>query len=229
MIGKEFNEWTVVGQDGPDKWKCECSCGNFSSVKGAALRANRSVRCHRCAVRLAKSPPCLDGKRFGRWTVIAFSHKDKHGTAYYKCECECGGEQLIARGRLSAKNIGGCMTCKANRQKRPAYTGYWSYIKANAHSRNIEFAIEKEETFDLLDEQNWKCALSGENLKIALGRQAHMKGGTSASLDRIDSTKGYVRGNIQWVHKDINRMKSNLPEARFVALCAKVSDKHAKN
>ena len=37
----------------------------------------------------------------------------------------------------------------------------------------------------------------------------------TASLDRIDSSKGYTEDNIQWVHKDVNQMKMDLPEQRF--------------
>jgi hypothetical protein len=49
------------------------------------------------------------------------------------------------------------------------------------------------------------------------------KGGT-ASLDRIDSKLGYIPGNIQWVHKTINRMKVNLPEEDFVYFCRLITD-----
>ena len=41
----------------------------------------------------------------------------------------------------------------------------------------------------------------------------------TASLDRIDSNKGYVTDNIQWVHKDINYMKSDLDEQQFIHYC----------
>jgi len=37
----------------------------------------------------------------------------------------------------------------------------------------------------------------------------------TASLDRIDSSKGYESGNIQWVHKQLNNMKQALPENEF--------------
>lgn len=46
----------------------------------------------------------------------------------------------------------------------------------------------------------------------------------TASLDRIDSSKGYIKGNIQWVHKDINKMKNNYNQAYFINLCALVVD-----
>jgi hypothetical protein len=45
----------------------------------------------------------------------------------------------------------------------------------------------------------------------------------TASLDRIDSTKGYIEGNLQWVHRDINKLKKNLPDDRFVEICRAVA------
>lgn len=50
-------------------------------------------------------------------------------------------------------------------------------------------------------------------------------GQTSASLDRIDSHQGYVLGNLQWVHKDIQRMKSDFSQERFLEVCSAVSQK----
>ena len=47
----------------------------------------------------------------------------------------------------------------------------------------------------------------------------------TASLDRIDNSKGYEVGNIQWVHKEINMMRGPLPIDRFIELCGFVADK----
>ena len=49
--------------------------------------------------------------------------------------------------------------------------------------------------------------------------EEHKNGYTTASLDRIDSSKGYTKSNIQWVHKDINKMKSDFSMLRFLELC----------
>lgn len=46
----------------------------------------------------------------------------------------------------------------------------------------------------------------------------------TASLDRIDSTRGYVVGNLQWIHKDLNLMKNTLPTSLFIEWCKKVSN-----
>jgi hypothetical protein len=49
----------------------------------------------------------------------------------------------------------------------------------------------------------------------------------TASVDRIDSSKDYVEGNVQWLHKDINRMKWDLDTDKFIELCKLVANKNA--
>jgi hypothetical protein len=41
----------------------------------------------------------------------------------------------------------------------------------------------------------------------------------TASLDRIDSSKGYIIGNVQWAHKMVNRMKNDMPQEEFIEFC----------
>lgn len=93
---------------------------------------------------------------------------------------------------------------------------YWTAIKASAASRGLVFELTIEEAFDLVVSQEYLCALSGEPLVL----------GVNASLDRIDSTLGYVTGNVQWTDKTINRLKSNFQEVEFVDLCRKVARYH---
>lgn len=45
----------------------------------------------------------------------------------------------------------------------------------------------------------------------------------TASLDRIDSGKGYEVGNVQWLHKDVNMMKRHYSTDYFKHLCRLVS------
>jgi hypothetical protein len=66
--------------------------------------------------------------------------------------------------------------------------------------------------------QNKKCALSGIDISI------EFDGSGTASLDRIDSLKHYTIDNVQWVHKDINKMKMDFPQESFIKMCKLVSD-----
>lgn len=46
----------------------------------------------------------------------------------------------------------------------------------------------------------------------------------AASLDRIDSKRGYTEGNVQWVHKSVNLAKNSLSEVEFIMLCHAVTN-----
>jgi hypothetical protein len=41
----------------------------------------------------------------------------------------------------------------------------------------------------------------------------------NASLDRIDSSKGYVEDNVQWIHKELNCLKMDIPENKLIKWC----------
>jgi hypothetical protein len=88
--------------------------------------------------------------------------------------------------------------------------------------RTLECNIKDSYLYDVLISQNKKCALTGQSLNILY----LTKDESNASVDRIDSTKGYIIGNIQWVTKDVNRMKNEFSQEYFINICKKVSVLH---
>ena len=67
----------------------------------------------------------------------------------------------------------------------------------------------------VLEDSEKICALSGIPV-IFEGEEGDIE--TRASLDRIDSSKGYIRDNVQIVCRFINRWKSNSTDERFLQL-----------
>jgi hypothetical protein len=103
--------------------------------------------------------------------------------------------------------------------------GYFSSVKRGAlggKGRNpIEFDITIEYVADLLDiAQGGKCALTGMDISVS---------SKTASLDRIDSSRGYINGNVQWLHKDVNMMKRHYSTEYFVKLCSLVCSNNKEN
>ena len=183
------------------------------------------------------------GKKFNKLTVHAVmsvmpSAKDKRKRprAFFRCLCDCGNECTT---RADAVKSGRVISCGCAVQRKgqfmrgpnnPAYAGVgdlsgsrFSEIKSGAKKRNIEFKLTKKYLWNLFTKQNKKCALTGEDLWF--GRR-YFPAETNASLDRIDSSKGYIKSNVQWVHKDINRMKHALEQKYFIELCKKVASVH---
>jgi hypothetical protein len=90
---------------------------------------------------------------------------------------------------------------------------FWWGIQKNAKKRGLVFDLDKKAMWDLFLIQNGKCALSG--VEIYFGKGLTRKGQT-ASIDRIDSSKGYVIGNVRWVHKIVNQMKWSISDEDFL-------------
>lgn len=86
-----------------------------------------------------------------------------------------------------------------------------------ARNRTKEFNIIDQDLFDLWEKQNGQCAYTKLPL-LATANQFN-----TLSLDRVDSNKGYVVGNIQLVCTAINKMKQEYAEEVFILFCQLVT------
>jgi hypothetical protein len=166
----------------------------------------------------------LTGQTFGDLYVVGVSEISRNGHYRYHVKCSCGIEKTVFGTHLIQGNTKGCGKCK-EKQKPRNWSGcgsvsgsYFSHVKRGASGsrgrKPIHFDLTIEHLADLLDNvQMGKCALSGLPISV----KDH-----TASLDRIDSSKGYVEGNVQWLHKDINMMKRHYNQDYFIHLCKKV-------
>lgn len=179
------------------------------------------------------------GDKYGYYTVISDTIKlSNDNKRCFEVQCSCGKiEFKLAR---NLKN-GRCISCKSCSSKRTAsnypppssFKGigdlgatYFSKLRSSSIVRGFEFEITIEYAWNLLVQQNFKCKLS--SLPINLTSQTSNSNpdyyNFTASLDRIDNTKGYIEGNVQWVHKDINRMKHAFDQAYFIKLCKAIAN-----
>lgn len=90
--------------------------------------------------------------------------------------------------------------------------------------RNLDFDIDIEYVMSVLIKQDGKCALTGRNLEFVRGGSWHGKNPNGATMDRIDNSKGYVRGNIQITCGLVNTIKSDLNNELFLELCRAVTE-----
>ena len=64
-----------------------------------------------------KTPPIW--QKFGKLTVLAYSHKDKYGRAHWLCRCDCGKEKICMATALRRGDIRSC-GCLSGRFSTPA-------------------------------------------------------------------------------------------------------------
>jgi hypothetical protein len=99
----------------------------------------------------------------------------------------------------------------------------WTKIERHAANRQISVEITIQDAWEQFEKQGGFCALTGVPLTMERSKKGKIIRAT-ASLDRIDNSKPYSKGNIQWLHKYINIMKKDHPQDRFIDLCHQVSD-----
>ncbi len=77
--------------------------------------------------------------------------------------------------------------------------------------------IDHDYIIELYYKQDGKCALSGAKLTHLSSNKlpAFNKNPNNISIDRKDTTKGYINGNIQLVCKRVNLMKHTLTDRQF--------------
>lgn len=160
------------------------------------------------------------GTKYNNFTVISeIVKKAKAGHRMFEVQCDCGLVYFKSVAYLRRHLGNYCQSCKGIL----TYKGgehvsgtYFLYIQKGCKRRSqiIEFNLTLKYIDQLFLIQNKKCKLSGVDISFE---------DKTASLDRIDSTKGYIEGNVQWLHKDVNRMKLNFSQDYFIKFCKLIS------
>jgi hypothetical protein len=93
-------------------------------------------------------------------------------------------------------------------------------------NRDKVYDITVEYLKEIWDNQNGICPYTGIKLILKDFSNKKIDPLFLASVDRIDSNKGYVKENIQWVSAPINYLKSNLTHFQVIEMCRKIQEYH---
>jgi hypothetical protein len=198
--------------------KVRCECGKIRIVPTGNIK-----RINSCKSCFAKNNlhKYKSGDIINNFTVIGYTKELINNRRKILIRCVCGYEYVTKASELGKTKV--CKNC--SRRKRGidhvSYKGtknitgtYFAQVKLGAKSKNRKFSLTIEDMDLLLEKQNHKCYLTGREISV------HNK---TASLDRIDSSKGYTIDNIGWVHKDLQRMKSDFDLEYFIRTCHEIS------
>jgi hypothetical protein len=173
----------------------------------------------------------VTGQELGHLTALHPTGKTTRYGVVWLIQCRCGKKIKMSLSefvRGHNKHYPRTCGCVRKRMRSSKYKGIgdlshtrWRNITKTADRRGYEIGITISGAWKLFEKQKGLCALTGLPIQLA---PTTMKAGTStASLDRIDSKKGYIKGNVQWVHRDINFMKQAFPQDVFVEWCVRVA------
>ena len=181
------------------------------------------------------------GDKVGYLTIIETYRKsnDKRGRMYAICICDKDKNIVHRRIDYLEKYANSSYSCGCS--KKENFTGkhsgnfkgvgdipacFFHRIKKNASTKHLMCDITLNYIWNLFLQQNRKCAISNTELYFHSPSLQKNNLYTTASLDRIDSNKGYTEGNVQWVHKDVNQMKWNFTITQFIHYCHTITNRN---
>ena len=145
------------------------------------------------------------------------NRNEKLGRSNY-CSLSCNGvmnNKHLHKYGNSNENIKRLRLVSGNRSDKFTEFGFREHLK-RAKRRKYECDLTLDYLYDLWSSQDGKCVYSGVNLSHPNGKT---KDYLKSSLDRIDSSKGYLVGNVQFVSVSCNLAKCSMSHSDMLSFC----------
>lgn len=228
---RKFGAWTVIGdtlviKHGHVHVLMQCKCGKVELRDIHETKRSLMLGCRSCSSRERRSRPIKIGDRYKHWTVLDGPSLSPNGQLLWLAECDCKRTRrwMQANELTNPSSVFQCAKCATPGRLRAFLErrgmvgdlrqGKFGKLQRVAAVRKIPFTLTKEYLDSLYKQQNGLCAITGDELP----------GINESSLDRIDSTKPYQEGNVQWVSTQANLCKHTLSMPELLAFCRKVLD-----
>lgn len=167
---------------------------------------------------------CCDGCgiKFEKETrYVKASQKKRNGKNYCSLSCyaKTTYDNKLSEWNNSEENKEHLR--KICNNKLDEFSPFRTLMKSCRNRKNKDCNLDLPYLKDLWEKQKGKCALTGVDLKLETSSNKNYQ----ASIDRIDSSKGYVKGNIRFTSVSVNWLKSDLDDnhlREFFQICKMV-------
>lgn len=157
----------------------------------------------------------LTEQRFGKLVVVRQGKRPngkKYECVFWVCQCDCGAvKEVSSQALLNPKRPQRSCSVKCGHTRRlddteAARRHLISRYRRLAKLRGREWKLTKDQFFRITKEFCYYCGIEPSQLEFAGdGRSGYTYNG----LDRLDSLKGYVEGNVVACCRRCNTAKNN--------------------
>ena len=151
----------------------------------------------------------LTGMKFGKWTVLKFSHKNKYYSPHWLCRCECKIEKIVRGAELKNGSSTQCKGCacknkflKHGLREHPLYK-VWAGMKTRCYNPNrIQYKNWGGRGIAVCDE--WK-----DNPKAFYDWSIANGWKKGLEIDRINNEGNYEPNNCRFIPSQINNQNKS--------------------
>lgn len=226
ITGKSYGYWTIVEDSGKGLVKVKCVCGTEKILKKWSIMCgeSKSCGCKKSVNAHELMLKSLEGKRFGRWTVLEFDRRCDNTTYLWRCRCDCGTLKSV-HGLILSK--GESNSCGCIKKEEPFLRGqgetsfnclFYNY-KRNATKRGVDFVLTIEQFKDITKSICHYCGeppsqiiSKGHSKKHKVLKHAEYK---YNGVDRINSNIGYHIDNVVSCCWKCNTAKNDMTLMEF--------------
>jgi len=159
------------------------------------------------------------GKIFNRLVVLEKVKSYNH-EVIYKCLCDCGQITYGSKNKIISgkKKSCGCLRNTKNSKDplRKSLNRVYNRITKNKKWHNTDITLEF--LWDLYIQQGGRCYYTGLDLELIKDNEY------TISVDRIDSSKSYMKNNIVLTCRYVNFFKNNLSIDQFITLLENIKN-----
>lgn len=215
--------------DGSWYYKCNCCAQwkietEFGCDKYCKARHGHTSRCKQCLHLLNHY-----SKGYKSFHTQPFKNNKLYCTGCNKYkDIEEFGNKQNAKNRNGKNNF--CKECqnswyneyykKLNNNPEKALDKIFKIrldaAKRRANKKNLDFDIDLNFMYYLWNKQRGLCNISKLPMSFSFKNQDNKY---NVSIDRIDSSNGYTKDNVQLVCSIVNKMKLDLNTIEFITLC----------
>ena len=150
--------------------------------------------------------------------------KDNRNTKGRSYTTSCKSCRNLYSKKLRENPTESFIKSKKEQSKKNKLNTVFLSSKGNAKKRGLEHNITKDYIEELYSLQNGLCYYTDKLMHIDLRDKNNNK--DCVSIDRIDSDKGYIFGNLVLCRWQVNRMKNDLSNIDFLQIISEINKKH---
>lgn len=144
----------------------------------------------------------------------------KRGRNQFYCNRKCAGKNKDNIERLKQfENNFKKVKYTRKSDELASFRWYMKIVRKNSRQRNHEYDIDCEYLQKLWEEQNGICPITKKKLELRTHSYKNKSQPHSASLDRIDNNKGYIRGNVRFVSLMFNYARNTFDDQEVIDFC----------